>query len=918
MGSVFACYDELLDRKIAVKILHLDGVQDRDVAMARLTREGQALARLSHPNVVTVHEINHTKREVYVAMEFVRGQRLDCWVKGKRSWRDILSVYLQAGRGLLAAHQQGIVHRDFKPQNVIVSDDTLVKVLDFGLARTAGGPIEEDLLDSVSESMVDGTCPLDTDSELLRPLTVTGALLGTPAYMSPEQYLGLTATPASDQFGFCVSLYQSLYGTLPFTTQSFSLLRRDIVSGAVKPPPLRTAVPARIFKILRRGLSADPERRYASMTELLAQLESQRTNRAMRIGGLVLLALSTGAGSFYGVHAAESGFEVCPDARAELVDVWDQDRSDRVRDAIVATGSVRADALLGSVVPEVDAYAEDWRQMRNEACLAHAEGRQSEELFDLRMSCLDQRLAGLKAFTDVMIHADTSVIGHLPTAVYALPSLEYCADTSALLAQVGPPDDPDLRRRVDYYRLELARSRVLSDTGKFQQSADLLATITSDPQAMAYLPLAAEADLQRASLQWGGQQWEEVEQTLARALYAAIRVDDAPAAAVASSRLAYVRAALLNKLDDEDLNLGLVMALNERVADNVDVYAEYLNNMGVINTLRGDRVEANQLYVQAHRLRVKHGRDATALALGTVMNLVTLAREDGRFADAAQRSRELITRGEQLFGASSSLTVGFEHHLAWSLLKLGRPREAGERLKHVLERVEHTGDTHLQAVTRLFLGACELEQDHPVKARRELRAALELFDPVSNEYDDVLHRLLLAAAKAEDEDAMRAYVEQAQTRLTSQRDPTGYRRTSFLLHSGLAALTLDRPEDALVVLEELHRTPANQLAANPGVTPQLALALGQAHHKLGNFGEAKTSLEHALHEFGQGWPIQRANTLRELARVELAQHQVEDASRHLRDAVDLYEATAEPDFAQQVEARRIVEQVDSEGDLPSS
>lgn len=196
MGAVYACYDDLLDRKVAVKVLRLDAVRDRDVAAARLVREGQTLARLSHPNVVTVHEVGQAADQVFVAMEFVRGDSLDVWAAKPRPWRETLAAFIQAGRGLEAAHRAGIIHRDFKPQNVIMSADGLVKVLDFGLARASGDEVRDEWL----STLVDGD--MAASAPLMRPLTRTGTLVGTPAYMSPEQHRGDRVTAASDQFSF--------------------------------------------------------------------------------------------------------------------------------------------------------------------------------------------------------------------------------------------------------------------------------------------------------------------------------------------------------------------------------------------------------------------------------------------------------------------------------------------------------------------------------------------------------------------------------------------------------------------------------------------------------------------------------------------------------------------------------------------
>ncbi|MGB1015394.1 MAG: serine/threonine-protein kinase, partial [Nannocystaceae bacterium] len=423
MGAVYACYDERLDRKVAVKVLRVGAASDRAVASARLVREGQALARLSHPNVVTVHEVGSTGEEVYVAMEFVKGMSLDVWATHKHSWQETLDVLIQAGRGLAAAHKAGIIHRDFKPQNVIVSEDGHVKVLDFGLARASGERVRKEWLGSgMSDSQV------DLRGDFMRPLTVTGSLVGTPAYMSPEQYCGDPVTAASDQFSFCASLYQCLFGELPFTTSSYEGLRNDIMAGRVAPLPLRSPVPSWVYRSLCRGMQAFPEQRFASMNELLTTLDRRRGSRRALLAAALALATFTGATGFYAAQSTDPMIEVCPDASAELEGIWDSMRIQEVRTALAATGSPQATAIQASVLPQLDAYAEAWTQMRNEACRTHAEGRQADALFDRRMACLDQRRAGLATLGELLVHPEVDKLPNLAEAAFSLPPLDRCAD----------------------------------------------------------------------------------------------------------------------------------------------------------------------------------------------------------------------------------------------------------------------------------------------------------------------------------------------------------------------------------------------------------------------------------------------------------------------------------------------------------
>jgi tRNA A-37 threonylcarbamoyl transferase component Bud32 len=272
MGEVYAAHDPELDRKIAIKIMRADTYPD-GIEAARLMREAQTIAKLSHPNLVTVYDVGTASGRVFVAMELLEGDTIAAWLDRKRRPRaEILRVFIAAGRGLAAAHRAGIIHRDFKPQNVMVAPDGAVRVMDFGLAalgQTLHGP----------------KAPR---------LTKIGSILGTPLYMSPEQLCGQTADPRADQFGFCVALYEALYGERPFAGDNFAELRAAVLAGKPRPAPLSSRVPARLRAVLLRGLSVVPGRRYPDMDALLAALERAMTRR---FGVVRMLGVGAAAGA---------------------------------------------------------------------------------------------------------------------------------------------------------------------------------------------------------------------------------------------------------------------------------------------------------------------------------------------------------------------------------------------------------------------------------------------------------------------------------------------------------------------------------------------------------------------------------------------------------------------------------------------
>lgn len=304
MGRVYAAWDPELDRPLAVKLVLLD--EPSGQAHQRLLREAQALARVSHPHVVTVYDTGVHGDGVFLAMEHVEGGTLDDWLtSAQRPWREILDAFLPAARGLAAAHATGIVHRDFKPANVLRDQEGRLRVADFGLARAVAGADtaaatpeegadEEEapggLSPSVPEPFSAGSRPLS--GPLATTLTGAHRRVGTPSYMAPEQHQGQATGPATDQFAFCVALYRALYGEHPFGSTSVAETRARLLAGQISSPPPGTRVPTWLRAALLKGLETDPERRWGSMEELIRVLErgAARGRRLRRAAGAVAAA----------------------------------------------------------------------------------------------------------------------------------------------------------------------------------------------------------------------------------------------------------------------------------------------------------------------------------------------------------------------------------------------------------------------------------------------------------------------------------------------------------------------------------------------------------------------------------------------------------------------------------------------------
>jgi tetratricopeptide (TPR) repeat protein len=474
MGVVHRAYDPELERHVAIKLLRCDrGEAGGQRARHELLREARALAELAHPNVVRVFDVGTRDERVWLAMELVEGADLSRWIRARsREWPEVVEVLAQAGRGLAAAHAAGIVHRDFKPSNVLVGRDGRVRVTDFGLAQ---------------RDVDDDAAPLSESS-----------VAGTPPYLAPELHAGAPADARSDEYAFCVALFECLCGRRPFSAptaeQLLALKRGGLPHNAFADAPF---VPARIRRAIARGLSATPDARHRDMNELLADLGHGASRRRGRVGAAAVVALGLGIA---GARVARGGAEVCGSGPHRMAAVWSDEREANIASAFAAAGVPwAADARVASVAA-LDRYAERWIAQHHDACAATwIRGEQKAPVLDRRMACLDRRLEDLAAAVERLEQADAGVVEHAVDVVQALPPVESCS-AAASEREPARPREPGDARAVAHAHARLAGIRSAAAAGLFEealvQARELAASTGPDDHA----PTRAEVLLQLGRL----------------------------------------------------------------------------------------------------------------------------------------------------------------------------------------------------------------------------------------------------------------------------------------------------------------------------------------------------------------------------------------------------------------------------------
>jgi tetratricopeptide (TPR) repeat protein/predicted Ser/Thr protein kinase len=786
MGEVYAAYDPELDRKIALKLLRARSSDPR--SRARLLREAKAIAKLSHANVVVVHDAGTFDERVFIAMEFVDGETLKEWLAAApRGRREILDVFASAGRGLEAAHVAGLVHRDFKPHNVMVGKDGSVRVMDFGVARQvdATGGADADVVDApaigagdaqVADAPGDGAGepPVLGDSPDDLSFTRTGELVGTPLYMAPEQFQAGRTDARTDQFSFCVALYSALYRAHPFGGESIDVLVGRVLTGEVQPPPAKHDVPTWLRRVLLRGLSVSPAARWPSMTALLEALEQDPARARRRRGAAAGIALLVGAAAFTLVRGPRRAESLCRGGPARLAGIWEppgassapapRPRRDALEGAFGRAGGPASSSwreIWTRVEAGLDRYATSWVGMYREACEAtHARGEQSPETLELRMSCLDERRAALGALTNVLASADAATVASAVDAVNALPPVDQCGDIKLLREPTDSPRDEATRARARDIRERLATAKAENDTGHHAEALARVRGLVTEARALGYRSLVAETLEAEGEFQDGATFHAEVIPLVQEAVWTALSVkrDDLAArgAAVLTGWVGYYAGSR-----EEGMRWArLGSALLDRLGPGHDILrAWFLVGEGNSALAANDPEAALPLFREALARKEKllpPDHPDIAISVATIAEtLHRLGKNDDALA-MVRRAREIDVRA---YGPTARTLPQHLSNEGEYLVALGRAKEAVPLFEDALARTGQVApDSPILAYPLTGLAQAWLALGRPDEARPLLERALALRATAPNALDLAETRFALARALWEvDKDRPRAH-----------------------------------------------------------------------------------------------------------------------------------------------------------------
>ncbi|HVK86354.1 MAG TPA: serine/threonine-protein kinase [Kofleriaceae bacterium] len=720
MGVIYEATDRKLHRKVAIKVIREQQTEDMTgYASNRLLREAQSMARLQHPNVVTIYQVGTIDSQVFVAMEFIDGQTLTQWLETTNpTWRKALEVMLQAGHGLEAAHRAGIVHRDFKPDNILIGRDGRVLVTDFGIARAA--------------HLHDLQAPTQSGFRRDANLTMTGAIMGTPRYMSPEQHEGRSADARSDQYSYCITLFEALYRKRPFECESWEELIEAKDACKIAAPPAGTPVPRALRGIITRGLDPKPAERYPAMRDVLTLIESQRTRRRWYAVAGVAGVSAVAAAAVGGVMMSRSGATTtvsCTTGSARLAESWNPARKQAIEKVFRSVKRPFDEPSWLHTTATLDSYAQAWANMYKDACEAtHVRHEQSERLLDRRMSCLRRRADELETVLGLFDRADATIASQSADAVSRLSRVEDCAPTEAMSIAAAENLGPEQRAERDKLSGQLARAKSLASIGKVQQGIELAQPVADTAKAKGLRAIEAEALVLLGRLHASAGRFQNAKDVFVRASEVAERAREVALRAEALIELVYIDGYELQNFPEAHVWARLAATAIEGGEGFEVLRARLVGNRGTVFFGEGKYQEATDALMESLVIQRKiFGPDHVDVGVTSDRVGSALLRL-GKTKEAMEYHRVAVatlskTLGETHIGLADAVnSLGNAHAEAGDL------EAADQQYRRALEILKTAvGNSHARiAVAHSNLGSLALRRGNPEQAVSEFENALEV------------------------------------------------------------------------------------------------------------------------------------------------------------------------------------------------
>ncbi len=729
MGVVYRARDPLLSREVALKLVTVSASdnEDQGVARQRVLREAQLLAQLAHPNVVTVYEVGEFGRQVFVAMELVEGgslrERLD-QTKSEdlpENFEATLDLLVQTGHGLAAAHAVGIVHRDFKPSNVLLGRDGRARVADFGLAWHASDlatmhGLGENLRSERSEA------PRDHGLQRNDSVTLPGTVVGTYAYMAPEQRTSARVDARADQYAYCLTLAEALYGRRP-----------DAIRGADHARP--GYVPPWLDRIVARGLSPAPRDRFATMDALLAEIERHRKPRSwLSAFGLVVAA---GVAITAGIAAREP--ESPPRCQTDIDTIdetVDADRMERLRHALVtaapASGAVAA-SLLES---RVSAWSQNWRSTRSGACESE-DSIWTETLLDRQWRCLERQRRRLDGTLSALERATPSMVARLGEALPQPESVSICAQPTALQSDdTWAPASPTAIELLDL----IARADGQLDVGALETARISLDQLEPRARALGDDLVSTRMWLSHGELHRQAQQPNAAVEAATRAMAAARRVDASADFSRAASLMIWASNPRGDQLDASRAWFEIAVARGDLSVSEM-AYAKASFASSLARSGKADEAidVMNRLIDTLRRVEPP---EPTELAVAE-FNLGMLLMQSNRLAEGETLVTRALPVFEKRFGEENARTLSARNASALSLLARGDLVAAEAQFRRLLEARSHVaGPGSLAVADTLYnLSLAVGALGNWSESEAMLARAADIYDTIEKPVDAAMARL---------------------------------------------------------------------------------------------------------------------------------------------------------------------------------